>query len=247
MDGHWYDRSGKRCGLVAGSKGLPVTPDIRHARKHGLLPGVTTILKAAARPALEVYRELQVLEAATQVVPAENEDKQSWINRVLSASRKRAEDAANSGSAIHYTIEQELRSGAPGALTARVLAVLQQLRPHNDRWETEVGGAHKDGFATQADLLYRCPESYPILIDIKTKDGNVSEQKLYDEHYMQLAATKEAMGLQLATCGILFISRDTADTHFAIAEPQQIDRGWSMFSHLLKYWQYKNNYDSSWQ
>ena len=62
--GHWYDRSGVQVATVIGSKGQQVKPDLRHARKFGFAPGVTTILKAAHKESLVQYREKQVLLAS---------------------------------------------------------------------------------------------------------------------------------------------------------------------------------------
>jgi hypothetical protein len=63
---------------------------------------------------------------------------------------------------------------------------------------------------------------------------------------MQLAATRLALGLPAAECGILFVGRDNPTAWYVTATEEEVQRGWAMFACLLKFWQAKNKYRPSW-
>jgi hypothetical protein len=105
------------------------------------------------------------------------------------------------------------------------------------------------GFATKSDLS-TLGAGDAWVVDVKTKDGPLDEQKTYDEHAMQLAATRQALGWDVgplpARCGILFMRRDEPEAKFVAVEEEHVQRGWKMFLALLNYWQVKNRYVPSW-
>jgi len=246
---HWYQEDGKRLDVVPGAKGQPVTPDLRHARKLNLAPGVTTIIRCAASEALTVYRERQVLMAALTLPRPLEESDAEFIARVMHDSRQHAEDAALVGTALHAEIEHginEQDNTNPYVIAART-ALEAEYGPRT--WKTEWSAVSQYGFATKSDL---CSESSvldgrKVVVDIKSKDGPLDEMKTYDEHHMQLAATAQALRWQAGVLyGILFLRRDQPEARLAVVEANQVDRGWSMFKCLLQFWQAKNNYKPDW-
>ena len=62
--GHWYDRDGKPAYTVIGKNGKERNTTLRDAREKDLVTSVTTILKVAAAPGLERWKQEQVLLAA---------------------------------------------------------------------------------------------------------------------------------------------------------------------------------------
>lgn len=247
MSGHWYASTGELVLGVPGSKGGTVKPDLRHARKLQLAPGCTTIIKSANRDALNVWREKQVLMAALTLPRLPDETDEAFIGRVMADSAKQAEQAAEKGTEIHARVEHgiNLESEDPW-----VCAVQEQLGVHypeaveNGSWRTELPCVSLMGYATKSDLSLDGEKG--VVIDIKTKDGDLSDARLYDEHLMQLAATRSALGLPNAECGILFVGRENADAWYVVATEEEVQRGFRMFLCLLKYWQEKNKYRPSW-
>src|SRR5690348_5494109 len=71
--GHWYDRAGNMVETVTGANGQQVKPDLRHARKLGLLPGVTSVIKVQAAPGLVNWLVDQALMAALTLPRIEGE------------------------------------------------------------------------------------------------------------------------------------------------------------------------------
>jgi hypothetical protein len=263
MTGHWYDADGIRYDTVPGAKGQPVKPDIRHARKLDLAPGVTTIIRCASSEPLIRWREERVLKVA-QANPREiAEEEPDYVARILRTAKEQAEAVMSAGSQIHQLVEDRLLD--PECDHPTVVAIRERLKPitgphplHN--WKSEEPAVSFYGFATRADL-WLPPGKQELrwigghLIDIKTKDGSCAEQRIYDEHAMQLAATREALGwhghnvdgIPTVDCGILFVSRDVpGDVKLVMLEEDRIVQGWSMFRALLAFWQTKNQHTPTW-
>jgi hypothetical protein len=67
--------------------------------------------------------------------------------------------------------------------------------------------------------------------------------KTWDEHAMQLAATRKALDIPAAECAIVYVSRTVPGLCRIIrVDEPELEQGWSMFCALLDYWQAKNNY-----
>lgn len=241
---HWYDKTGQLMHTVDGAKGQQVKPDLRHARKLDLAPGCTTIIKSANRDALNVWREKQVLMAALTLPRNEGESDESFIARVMADSARQAEEAAEKGTEIHARIENGINSESDDPW---VISAQEQLGIHFSLgdWRCEFPCVSKYGYATKSDLSID-DATGQVVVDVKTKDGDLLECRLYDDHLMQLAATRQALGMPTAKGGILFVSRDSAKSFYVGATDEELARGWEMFVCLLRFWQIKNKYMPTW-
>lgn len=254
--GHWYDRSGVQVSTVIGSKGQSVKPDLRHARKFGFAPGVTTILKAAHKEQLVQYRERQVLLASLTLPQIAGESQDEWVKRIMVDAKTHAIEAAERGSEIHAQIENDLKNESstnPWVLAVReALATLGISLP---AWRCELPCVSNYGYGTKSDIS--CDvinldlgsgdvRKLQIVLDFKTKDGDLSDVALYPEHYQQLAATAQALDLPHAKCGILFVSRTEPKARLLMADAEDIQQGWAVFKALLNYWQTVNKYRPEW-
>jgi hypothetical protein len=61
---HWYDRDGKPAYTVKAKDGSDRPATLRDARKLNLVPSVTTIIRCAAAPGLELWKANQLMMAA---------------------------------------------------------------------------------------------------------------------------------------------------------------------------------------
>lgn len=253
--GHWYSRDGKLVETVAGAKGQDVRPDIRHARKLGLAPGCTTIIKLQDREALTQWRERQVLLAALTLPRIAGETDGDFVTRVLADAREQAINAAATGTEIHARIEREINSETTTdewVLAAR--HTLWDACGAVPAWRCEMPAISPYGFGTRSDLSYlenQVPDMQDSwVVDVKTKDGDLSDVKCYDDHALQLAATRHALGLDCQThrvrCGILFVRRDAPEAKFVEINEPELQRGWRMFRVLLLLWQEKTCYRPAW-
>lgn len=247
--GHWYTHTGEQVGQVPGSKkGSWVKPDIRHARKLQLAPGVTTILRMAHREDLVRWQIGQAVMAALTLPRKPGETDPEYVARIVADSKEQVTEAADRGTEIHGAFQHwvetgKLRAGYERCVEGAIGALEAVCGPQ--KWHAEKGVASLYGYGTKADL-----SSPEWVVDIKTKDGDqekLDQQKLYDEHPMQLAATGEALGGPRRKAGILFLSR-THDgaARFVPAEDAAIDRGMGLFLCLLRFWQIKNDFRPSW-
>jgi hypothetical protein len=254
--GHWYDRSGVQVSTVLGSKGQQVKPDLRHARKFGFAPGVTTILKAAHKEQLVQYRERQVLLASLTLPQIAGESHDEWVKRIMVDAKTHAIEAAERGSEIHAQIESELKTES--STNPWVLAVRNALSPLGvslGAWRCEMPCVSNYGYGTKSDLSCDATEvdmgsgdvrRLQVVLDFKTKDGDLSDVALYPEHHQQLAATAQALGLPNAQCGIVFVSRTEPTACLLMADDEDIQHGWQVFKALLNYWQTVNKYRPEW-
>jgi hypothetical protein len=240
--GHWYDQLGRQVELVEGSKGQPVKPDLRHARKLNLAPGITTVLKVAHREQLVQYRERQAAWAALTLPRVAGETDEDFVARILRDGGQAARTAADQGSNIHGRIEKGIAD--PYCTDELVLAVRSVLPVVGTPWSCEQSVVNtRYGYGTKADIHNR--ESN-IVLDFKTKDGSVAESVMYAEHMMQLAATRYALGMPTAKVGIVFVSRTQCEASICWAGEDQIAAQWQVFLAQLNLWQLKSNYRPAW-
>jgi len=248
--GHWYQSNGDQVTSVTGAKGQPVKPDVRHARKLNLGPGVTTIIKSASAPGLERWKRNQAVAAALTLERESGEDEKSYLRRIEVLAEERSIAARDEGTQIHAAIQSKI-DGDPvdERWFSHVEVAMVALRGVGiEDYKAEVSCAHPLGYGTKADLV---GHRSGWLIDFKTKDELGESPTVYDEHLMQLAATREALlwaGYQIDRAGICFISR--AETPKAVIVEAKLDdvrgRGWSMFVALNSYWKVKNRHSPSW-
>ena len=69
--GHWYSKDGSPRYTIEGKTGVRATT-LRDARKHDLVPSVTTILNLLAKPGLDNWKQEQVLLSALDHLQTNN-------------------------------------------------------------------------------------------------------------------------------------------------------------------------------
>lgn len=251
--GHWYRRlmhpNGRydyeQVGSVPAKDGSPRPATLRDARKLDFAPGVTTIIGCADKPGLTNWMEDQAILAALTLPRHPAETEAEFLRRVKEDSKAQAAKAAEEGTRIHAAIQAQIQ-GEPvcHAYLDHVAGIGAKLPKDGGPWVAERTVGHSLGFGTKADL-----SNSRYLIDFKSKDGDqaaLDGMDLYREHYMQLAATNEALGETTGTyasaSGIMFVSRThpgAASLRWAFkdADNRQGLRGWKLFKSLLTFWQ----------
>lgn len=234
--GHWYKPDGSPAYTVIGANGKERPTTLRDARKLGLYPSVTTIMKLAAKPGLERWKAEQLLMSALTLEQMPGESEQSWIGRVWQDSIQQAVQAAERGTQIHAAIES-FYSGRvfSDEFAGHVKIAHSELgRAFGDvTWDTERSFSHPLGYGGKVDLHSRIRN---VLVDVKTKDGDLADVRPYHEHLMQVAAYSQGLELVNPTCAILFVSRDQPSVKLTILKPEEVAHGATMFKWLLFYW-----------
>ena len=240
---HWYTRTGDPMYTVPSKKDGSQRPTtLRDARERNLVPSVTTILNIAAKPGLNVWLQEQAILAALTLPRYENELESVWLRRVVQDSKSQARDAADLGTEIHTAVQGFYEGRKASAFPIHVQTCTKAIESHYGarNWVAERAFAHEMGFGGKVDL-----HSEGIVIDIKTKDfSDPSKVVPYDEHLMQLAAYRVGLGMPEARCANVFISRTNPDLAVVTEWAEEdLQRGWKMFTALLSFWQYKNQYE----
>ena len=246
--GHWYTSEGEQVVEVEGARGQPVKPDVRHARKLDLAPGVTTIIRAAAAPGLERWKRQQAVLAALTLPRTGDEDDSTLLRQIEADADAHAKDARDKGTAFHaaYQAHVEGRYDGRDGWGPWVSVTEAELVAWGvENGAAELGVAHPLGYGTKADLI-----GGGWLVDFKGKDELTPDStKLRDEHHMQLAATREALrecGHEIDRCAIGFFSRTSPDFTLVPADEGDLVRGCAMFAALLSFWQVKNRHNPNW-
>ena len=256
--GHWYSReddgTAMQVQLLKGKNGKMRKPTLRDARANEWVPGVTTIMRAGGSPAQLVrWRIEQAVLAALTLPRNDGETEAAWLERLQEDMTATGREAAERGTDIHAALEA-FYSGHMWATEheARIKAVQNELReagaePDIDPYQAERAVLHPMGYGTRADL-----HSCELVVDFKTKDGEEMPTRLFDTHWMQLAATRKALEYSCGypedsqRCGIIYVSRTHDTARWVEATPGSLKQGWEMFRHLHAYWTAKTGHMPSW-
>jgi hypothetical protein len=234
-NGHWYDKDGNPAYTVVGKNGKERPTTLRDARKLGLLPSVTSIIRCAAAPGLENWKAQQVLLAALTTDRLPDETEQDYIARIIKDSQEQALKARERGTLIHAYVQDWFEGNVvdpkseayPFVVSARD-TVFNEIG--NQEWICEKPFAlYKYG--GKADL-----HTSLYLIDIKTTDKPIDGLKLWDDHYLQLAAYRRGLDIEGAVCGILYINSVNAESKLIWAEEKELVKGWKCFKALLDFY-----------
>lgn len=248
--GHWYKRDGSPCYEVPTKDGGLRPVNLRWDRKLGLVPSVTTVLKAWPKPQLVSWQVRQAILAARTIPESELRGlaDDELVRRIEADSMQQVRDAANKGTEIHDACEAHFKGRVVNrqhrATVERVAAVVAELFPGVTDWVSEASFAHPIGYGGKVDLH---SPSTGIVVDFKGKDGDFTDGKklAYDQH-LQLAAYQEGLLLPPAPCANVFFSR----THsgFAVGHKwptETIREGLADFLAAFDLWKRWKKYDPS--
>jgi hypothetical protein len=242
--GHWYTREGLPMYYTQAKAGHMRNTTLADARKNNLVPSVSGIIKVASSPGLEAWKLQQMLLACLTLPRLENESEESFIERIQIDSRASAKSAAQRGTDIHASCEAYIEGIAEVQYPNHAKAVEKALNEYfGERpWQAETSFA-KDGFGGKCDLVDFLDNG--IVADIKTKEFTDPEKVIaYDEHLMQLSAYRHGFNLPKARCVNIFVSvQEPVIVKIHEWRDEDLQKGWSMFQCLLRYWQLKNNYE----
>jgi hypothetical protein len=238
--GHWYYSDGRPCYEVAKKDGTGMTKTtLAHARRLGLMPSVTTILRILDKPALTAWKVEQAILSVMTTPRIADETDDDFVLRVLSTDKVQDEErdaSAKLGTDIHAAIAGALDGKQiDESLAVYVLPVVEACGKFGKLVASEkiVCG---DGYAGKFDALFD-QDGVLTLVDFKTT--RKLPKASYPEHRLQLAAYAVIERAQL-----------TANIYISTSEPGIIkvcvnDKSADVveaFNHLVKVWQWINNY-----
>ena len=234
--GHFYTQTGEPAYRIIGKNGAERNTNLRDAREHNLVPSVTTISGLLAKPGLNSWLQQQVLLAALTLPRAEGESEENWLQRVMSDARSTGREAADRGTRLHGVLE-EYYQGKNLVFPDFVHNVNTALESHfgtNHVWEAERSFAF-GGYGGKVDLI-----SANIVVDFKSKEGDLSKITPYHEQIMQLAAYRQGLGLPTARCANVYFT-ESGDVRLIEHSEQDLADAWECFQYLLAFYRKKNN------
>jgi hypothetical protein len=242
---HWYTKDGAPAYEVPAKDGSMRPTTLRDARKLGLLPSVTSIIKCAAAPGLQLWMQKQVMLAALTLPRQDGESEDDYLQRILRDSKEQARKAAERGTAIHAAIQGNYEGQPPHEeYWEHVYGAVQTVGQWLDgiRWTAERSFASALGYGGKVDL-----SSSIAVLDFKTKEfGPDDDLKTWDEHAMQLAAYRHGLEMPQARCAIVYVSVTHPGLSRLIEIPQEeLEKGWKCFYSLLQFWKAAKGYECS--
>lgn len=250
--GHWYDRQGNPVYEVDGAKGQKVTPDIRHARKYGLLPGSTSILKCQDKPQLTKWLINQAVLSALTLPRVDGESNDDLLRRIEFDRQEQSNKAAARGTAIHAAIQGHFEGQPPDPeywpFVKGVVAKLREVYG-DQNWVAEKSFGCHHGYGGKVDL--HCSI---VVLDFKTKEFTSEDLKnpkfrlAWDEHAQQGSSYRRGLKVPKAKVANAFVSvTEPGLVYVHEWEEDDLSRSLGMFDALLAYWKLKNRYDSAFE
>jgi len=234
--GHFYTQTGEPAYRIIGKNGAERNTNLRDAREHNLVPSVTTISGLLAKPGLNSWLQQQVLLAALTLPRTEGESEENWLQRVMSDARSTGREAADRGTRLHGVLE-DFYSGKNYDFPEFVTRVHTALESHfgaNHIWEAERSFA-SNGYGGKVDLI-----SANIVVDFKSKEGDLSKVTPFHEQIMQLSAYRQGLGLPTARCANIYFT-ESGDVRLIEHSEQDLADAWECFQYLLAFYRKKNN------
>lgn len=235
--GHWYYPDGRPAYTIIGKSGKERPTTLRDAKKFGLLPSVTEILKLSAKPGLVNWQIDQAIKAALTLPRIDGENDDQLLARIKADAQAQAKQARERGTQIHAWVQEGFEGrlshddGLPFYRVASDAMNQTLLEGEYPSWICEKSFAYGRFFGGKGDL-----HNPRIICDIKTTDKPLEGLKLWDEHIMQLAAYKHGLDLPSEAQGaILFIHSMNPAARLIFAKPDELERGWRMFNALVDY------------
>jgi hypothetical protein len=233
---HWYTRAGEPAYTVKDAKGNDRPTTLRDARKLGLYPSVTSIIRLAAAPGLEIWKRNQVLMSAMTLPRLPDQSESDWMDAVAMDAQEQGKKAAERGTAIHKELESRDSAGEYAK------HVINAAKAREDwvgvsLWEAERSFSHPLGFGGKCD-----DSCAAAIVDYKTTEKDLKTIKTWPEHAWQLGAYREGLQMPTARCAIVYVHAETAEAKVIELDEDELKQGWDCFKALLAFHQAKTGY-----
>lgn len=246
---HFYYPDGRPCYEVpyADPKKGNRPTTLADARKIGLLPSVTTLLRVLHKQALVDWLIEQSCLAVLTSPRKDGEELDAFVERVLHTERVQEEEsriARDRGTEIHAALEAAfLDQGISPEMLEWLGPAFEDLNKRGKVIGAEIIVVG-DGYAGKTDLVQECNGSV-WLWDFKTTK-KLPTRGAWPEHVLQLSGYAAAYELRDASrpihTGNVYISTVEAGK-YCICEHEPWEPTYNEgFVPLVKLWQYLNNY-----
>jgi hypothetical protein len=237
---HWYDKAGNPAYTMIGRNGQERPTTLRDAKKNGLLPSVTTILKLIDKPGLNSWKFDQGVMSALTATRIEGESDKDFLARIKKDAQEQGRKAAERGTNIHAIVQKGFEDALGQEITPEDYSYYASARKTlleacgDVKWVCEHSFA-TDRYGGKCDL-----HTDDYLIDIKSTDKDLETVQTWEEHDLQLAAYDAGIGGKNRRCGILYIHAITKESRVIWIDDKALRKGIKCFRDILAYWYDKN-------
>ncbi len=253
---HWYQATSEGivpCYEVPKAKGEGTRPTtIADARKLGLLPSITTILKVINRPELQSWIVDNAINSALTLPIIDGEPPDAFKERVREDADRQSREAMNWGTRVHDAIEDYLLNGIDGCnpdldLVPFVEPTILWLEQNLEKIisvESYVG-CPKIGVAGRLDLHAVFKDFGEGLCDFKTQRMRKGNAVFYKEWLKQLSAYNHLLPTP-QTDTLLSIVIDSSQPGLPqIKKWDNIEQAWKLFLYAFELWKDQKDYNPS--
>jgi hypothetical protein len=237
---HYYTPDGRPAYEVPKANGVGTRKaTIADARKLGLLPSPTTLLKLLAKPQLDSWKTEQAVIACMSSPRREGEELDAFIYRVLHVDKEQDAErdaAADEGTAIHDAVECSFNDVEyPPKYKPYVDAVRGILDREGRVVATEKILVGK-GYAGRTDAILENDHNITV-VDLKGCK-KLPEKGAWDDHRLQIAAYCGAIGNtgnKIVRGVVVYIDRNIPGAVIA-HEVLGWTEDYTAFMHLTRFW-----------
>ena len=221
---------------------------LRYDRHLCLVPSVTSVLSVIDKPALNTWKQSQMILAALTLGRIEGESDEDFCKRVRTDAFTQVVEAADIGTLVHDAIEKHFENEEYDEkwepYVRGVIIELNEMYPDIRDWVAEKRFAHESGYGGCIDLH---SPSTGIIVDFKGKDGDFEDKKklAYDQ-YVQLSAYQQGLDFPVKECANIFFSRTHPGKAVGVKwDEKKIKQGRQIFNAALQLWKAVKGYDPS--
>lgn len=251
---HWYavSKTGaiSACYEVPKADGIGTTKTtLAHARKMGLLVGISAVANVMPKYALQSWKIEQALLAALTLPRLHEEALDAYALRVVADMDEKSRVARERGTEIHQAIEDHLNG---------IQRMPEHLKPYlggfmdwaakniEDLHALELTvGDPALGIAGRMDIDCTLKGFGRTILDPKTQ-GVKKEPVFYDEWAVQLAAYEHCIrredGIPRQVASVIINSTKPDEPHVKMWLGAK-EEGWRIFTHCLALWCWANNFN----
>lgn len=248
---HWYQSTPEGiipCYEVTKAKGEGTRPTtIADARKLGLLPSITTILKVINKPELQSWIVDNAINSALTLPIIDGEPPDAFKERVREDADRQSREAMNWGTRIHDAIEQYLMNGSmpePEVYDFVWPTIEWLLKNMESQAECEVYvGSQELGFAGRLDLRCQLKLTGWTVCDFKSQRVRKAPA-FYPENALQLVAYSRLcrdFGIWPKMLSIVIDSQKPGPPHIKLWDSPEYH--WQMFQHAYELWTWQRGFD----
>jgi hypothetical protein len=223
--GHFYTLNGEPAYEIVGKNGNVRPTTLRDAKVLKLVPSVTTITKLMAAPGLTNWIIDQNILSALSLPRVPDETDDQFFSRIKQDAKEQSKNAMAKGTLIHAYVQSGFENED---LSDEAMSYYEPARKclydtlGQGIWVCEKSFA-RDGYGGKCDL-----HKPLFVVDIKSKDGNISNLRTWDDQAMQLAAYRHGLQLDGARGFILYINYQR-ECRLIEVSPTEMEKGWRMF------------------